>query len=33
MRAADGSVRGRGTNVFELAPDGRIASGVGVRSS
>ena len=29
-RAADGQERGRGTNVFELAPDGRIARAVGL---
>jgi uncharacterized protein YndB with AHSA1/START domain len=33
MRAADGTARGRGTNVFDLAPDGRIAAVVGVRAS
>jgi uncharacterized protein YndB with AHSA1/START domain len=33
MRAADGTPRGRGTNVFQLAPDGRFAAVVGVRSS
>ena len=33
MQAADGTARGRGTNVFELAPDGRIAAVVGVRAS
>lgn len=33
MRGADGTPRGRGTNVFELAPDGRIAAAVGVRAS
>jgi uncharacterized protein YndB with AHSA1/START domain len=33
MRSADGTARGRGTNVFELAPDGRIRSAVGVRAS
>jgi uncharacterized protein YndB with AHSA1/START domain len=32
-RAADGQVRGRGTNVFELAPDGRIARAVGLGRS
>jgi uncharacterized protein YndB with AHSA1/START domain len=30
---SDGAARGRGTNVFELAPDGRIAGAVGVRAS
>jgi uncharacterized protein YndB with AHSA1/START domain len=30
VRAADGSVRTRGTNVFELAADGRIASVTGL---
>jgi uncharacterized protein YndB with AHSA1/START domain len=29
-RAADGQERGRGTNVFGLAPDGRIAGAVGL---
>jgi uncharacterized protein YndB with AHSA1/START domain len=29
-RADDGQERGRGTNVFELAPDGRIARAVGL---
>jgi uncharacterized protein YndB with AHSA1/START domain len=29
-RAADGQERGRGTNVFELSPDGRIAQVVGM---
>jgi hypothetical protein len=33
MRSEDGTARGRGTNVFELAPDGRIAGAVGVRAS
>jgi uncharacterized protein YndB with AHSA1/START domain len=33
MRSADGTARGRGTNVFELAPDGRIRGAVGVRAS
>jgi uncharacterized protein YndB with AHSA1/START domain len=32
-RAADGAARGRGTNVFELAPDGRIARVVGLWAS
>lgn len=30
--AADGAPRGRGTNVFELGPDGRIEGAVGFRS-
>jgi hypothetical protein len=29
-RAADGQERGKGTNVFDLAPDGRIARAVGL---
>jgi uncharacterized protein YndB with AHSA1/START domain len=29
-RAADGQERGRGTNVFDLAPDGRITRAVGL---
>ncbi|MET0552966.1 MAG: SRPBCC domain-containing protein [Vicinamibacteria bacterium] len=33
MRAEDGTARGRGTNVFTLAPDGRIAGVVGVRAA
>jgi uncharacterized protein YndB with AHSA1/START domain len=32
VNAPDGSVRARGTNVFELAPDGRIARVTGVWS-
>jgi uncharacterized protein YndB with AHSA1/START domain len=30
IKGADGAIGGRGTNVFELAPDGRIAAVVGL---